>query len=564
MSDWAVLKAMAETLDGIDIAVCAFDAQDNTVLWNRTFLVLFPEHAGAVHVGEPYRNNLRRFYRQRLQPEALASLERFVDEGIARHRGQFRPFEFEQRGQRLRAASLPLPDGGRVRVWRPLTPEATASEGASGAFAGAEFFEQIADGVIVSEPDGVIAWANEASLQMYRAAGLAQVTGADMQTVYRRAWVGAGEPEGGLRDQGLVALERHLDYAGIPVELPLPNGRWSRVVERPRLRGKRVFLHIDMTEMRAQRETLARAERQARESQARFQAALELMEQGVMMVGPDRVVEVCNRRAIELLDLPPELMRSRPSFEAVLEWQWSQREFDGTSQDIREFVKSGGIIDRPHTYERERRDGRIVEFHSVPIAGGGVLRTYTDVTERRRSEERTRHLARHDGLTSLVNREVFIEQVARALLLRRVDDRIAVLYLDLDGFKPVNDRYGHRVGDEVLACVAQRLRETVREGDIVARLGGDEFAVLQYRVDNADVALGLAARIAAAVRQPIAVAGVAEALRVDVSVGIALTDGGGTPADLIHRADTAMYEAKAAGGGAVRLYAGRPPPATGH
>ena len=558
LSDWAVMKVMAETLDGLDIAVCAFDADDHTVLWNRSFLVLFPEHADAIHVGEPYRDNLRRFYRQRLHADALASLDRLVDEGLARHRGQFKPFEFEQRGQRLRVSSLPLPAGGRVRMWRTVAPVGPAPDVVATGFAGAEFFDQIADGVFVTEGDGVIAWANEAALQMYRAAALARVVGADFQSVYRRAWDGADDGDPARVEEGIAALALHLQFPGQAIELPLPNERWARIVERPRLRGKRIFMHFDISEARRQRATLERAERLARASEARLEAALDRMEQGVMMVNPDRVVEVCNRRAIELLGLPAELMRSRPSFTQVIEWQQAHGEFEGTPQDIRAFVEAGGILDKAHTYERQRPDGRIVEFHSVPIAGGGVLRTYTDVTERRRAEERLRHLARHDGLTSLVNREVFIERVAGALLLRRSDDRIAVHYLDLDGFKPVNDRHGHLVGDKVLACVAERLRDAVRDGDVVARLGGDEFAVLQFRVDHADVALGLATRLLAALRAPIVVSGVAEALCIDASVGIALAEGACTTDELIHRADTAMYEAKAAGRGAVRLHAGAP------
>ncbi len=119
---------------------------------------------------------------------------------------------------------------------------------------------------------------------------------------------------------------------------------------------------------------------------AALEATLERMEQGVMMVSPARIVEVCNRRAIELLELPPALMASRPSFAQVLEYQWSVNEFESTPERLRAFVRAGGILDQPQSYERTRGNGRVIEVRSVPIEGGGVLRTYTDVTELRRAE----------------------------------------------------------------------------------------------------------------------------------------------------------------------------------
>ena len=117
-----------------------------------------------------------------------------------------------------------------------------------------------------------------------------------------------------------------------------------------------------------------------------LEATLECMEQGLMMVNPDRVVEICNRRAIELLDLPSQLMASRPTFAQVLEHQWSIDEFAHTPADIVEFVRSGGTLDQPRCYERLRPNGRTIEVLSVPISGGGMLRTYTDITERKRGE----------------------------------------------------------------------------------------------------------------------------------------------------------------------------------
>lgn len=289
------------------------------------------------------------------------------------------------------------------------------------------------------------------------------------------------------------------------------------------------------------------AEAQLREKSRLLEAILERMVQGLMLVNADRIVEVCNARAIELLGLPPELMNRQPSFTEVLEYQWSTDEFIHTPEDVRQFVRQGGILDQPHCYDRKRPDGRVIEINSVPLEGGGVLRTYTDITERTRIDEQVRHRARHDGLTSLVNRDAFLECVAEALAIGDATRGFAVHYLDLDDFKPVNDRFGHAVGDRLLALVAERLRVIARDGDIVARMGGDEFAILQPNVDGADQALRLAGRVQEQICCPVEIEG--HAFAVGVSIGIALYPGHGTTTDnLIRNADAALYVAKSRGG----------------
>ena len=213
-------------------------------------------------------------------------------------------------------------------------------------------------------------------------------------------------------------------------------------------------------------------------------AILEQMVQGLMLVNAGQIVEVCNRRAIELLGLPPALMARRPRFIEVLEYQWSTDEFSKTPPALKQFVRDGGILDQSQCYERMRPDGRVIEVQSVPLDGGGVLRTYTDVTVRHHDEAKLQHRARHDGLTSLLNREAFIEQLAAKIACPGGASGFAVHYVDLDKFKPINDRLGHRAGDRVLAIVADRLRAVAREGDAVARLGGDEFAIPAGRRDR--------------------------------------------------------------------------------
>lgn len=567
MTDECLLRTLADALDGLDVAMCVFDDEDRTQLWNRAFLRTFPEHAGHVHAGEPYRANLRRFYEARLPPAEWGDIERLIDEGVERHRTQQRPFTFQQRGHWLRVSSLALPGQGRVRLWCHIPPPPlSGNEGQpdgvhvpSGTEAH-EIFEHVGDGVMLTGADSRITWVNGHFLRLYSLDDRAAALGQPLDTVYLAAWGSVPAADAALVQVGLATLVENLRFAGAPFELPLPGGRWVRVIEQRRHDGVGFFAHVDITLLKRQQQELVAAEQRARASEALLaqksrllEATLERMEQGVMMVNASRVVEVCNRRACELLDLPPALMASRPTFDEVVDYQWARNEFTSVPDDLRALIDAKAILAHHQCYDRTRPDGRVLEVHSVPIAGGGMLRTFTDITERKRQEARITHLARHDSLTSLVNRDSFLEAVGAELARTRQDgEGFAVHYLDLDSFKPVNDRLGHAVGDQVLSAVAERLRRVVRDGDTVGRMGGDEFAILQKRVNDSGQALQLAQRAIISIQQAIDVEG--HALHVGLSVGIALHPEHGDGTDSLMRgADAALYAAKAAGGGRARL-----------
>ena len=181
----------------------------------------------------------------------------------------------------------------------------------------------------------------------------------------------------------------------------------------------------------------------------------------------------------------------------------------------------------------------------------GVLLTCRDVSERKAFEEQLSHQAFHDSLTRLPNRALFQERLGHALARsRRCGSLVAVLFLDLDNFKIVNDSLGHEAGDGLLLTVTERLSACVRPGDTVARLGGDEFTVLLEDLDDEAQAVGLAERIAATLSVPLVVSG--REVFTTASLGIACENGatlgaGRTPDDLVRDADTAMYQAKTQG-----------------
>ncbi|MFH8488816.1 putative bifunctional diguanylate cyclase/phosphodiesterase [Streptomyces longisporoflavus] len=191
---------------------------------------------------------------------------------------------------------------------------------------------------------------------------------------------------------------------------------------------------------------------------------------------------------------------------------------------------------------------------------GGLIFNSRDVTERVRLQAQLQHNAEHDPLTDLPNRALFTRRVGQALTGRRVTDRgTAVLFIDLDGFKAVNDTIGHQAGDELLIQAARRLQEAVRSGDCAARLGGDEFAALIVGDGTRDQAAReqhiyeLADRLRITLSQPYAIDG--NDVRVAASIGVAFAEPGLGAGELLRNADLAMYRAKAAGKGRVELYA---------
>ncbi|MEY2478238.1 MAG: hypothetical protein QOG87_3553 [Actinomycetota bacterium] len=207
-----------------------------------------------------------------------------------------------------------------------------------------------------------------------------------------------------------------------------------------------------------------------------------------------------------------------------------------------------------------RADGTAFEIEATATAlrdDSGALRYIvtagSDVTERRRVERATNHRAAHDSLTELPNRPWFIERLGQALATAaRHGTMLGVYFVDLDGFKAVNDRFGHDVGDQALFTLAGRLDRSVRPGDTLARYGGDEFTILCEDLPGVAEASEIAERVLRAVEEPLQVSG--GEVRLAASVGVALGDPGeGTPASLIRKADMAMYEAKRLGSGRYRV-----------
>ncbi len=300
------------------------------------------------------------------------------------------------------------------------------------------------------------------------------------------------------------------------------------------------------------------AEAETARKSALLEATLQNMGQGICVFDGELVLVTCNQRYFELLGVEPDAVRVGMTLEEILRFNAERGEYGETDIEsllfdrlsIARSARSGGT----HRYERQRPDGTVLEVHSNPMPGGGFVSTYTDVTERREFEGRMRHLALHDVLTGLPNRTLFHDRLEQALAgASRNDTGVAVLFIDLDRFKDVNDTLGHDFGDKLLVEMAVRLRDATRGSDTAARLGGDEFGVIQTDLEGAKSAALLAQRVIDSLGKPVQLGG--RTLFVTASVGVTLyPEDGSDPEALLKNADLAMYAAKAEGRNRYRYF----------
>jgi diguanylate cyclase (GGDEF)-like protein len=309
-----------------------------------------------------------------------------------------------------------------------------------------------------------------------------------------------------------------------------------------------VFLSGTFIDITAQKESEAALAR----TLALYTATAESTTDGIIIIGTDRKILGHNRRYVEMWGLENiELgANADPLYEEALtrlkdpegyRQRWAQTHSDPSSEasDVVELV-----------------DGRTLEVYSKPLMTEGVptgrVWSWRDVSAQRELAEQLKHQAFHDSLTGLSNRAHFFDRLEHSVSRRRNGTAPYLLFLDLDDFKAVNDRFGHGTGDRVLARVARRISECLRAGDTAARLGGDEFAVLLDDVNNVDEAVKVADRILTVIRTPMFLED--REVILEASVGVVRGTRGAAAETLIGNADVAMYTAKAQGKGRVRVY----------
>jgi diguanylate cyclase (GGDEF)-like protein/PAS domain S-box-containing protein len=294
-------------------------------------------------------------------------------------------------------------------------------------------------------------------------------------------------------------------------------------------------------------------QRQRRDRDQQFETALNNMSQGLCMFDADANLVVCNDRYLEMYGLSRDVVVPGANLRAILMHRKECGNFAGDPDVYLKELRATIVKGDMQAQLFQPGDGRNISIVNRAMANGGWVATHEDITERTRAEEKIRHMARHDSLSGLANRAAFRDEMEQTLKRVRRGQGIAVMCLDLDHFKNVNDTLGHLIGDKLLCAVADRLKDVVRETDLIARLGGDEFAVLQTGLDKPEAAGSLAQRIITSIKQPYDLDG--HQVVVSTSVGIAISPSDGNSTDqLLRNADMALYRAKSDGRSTYRYF----------
>jgi len=400
-----------------------------------------------------------------------------------------------------------------------------------------EAIEILPEGIVILDADNrYVAW-NKKYAQIYHRAIDTIVVGGSLEEAVRIGLKRQMYPEAFGREEAWLAERiKNLRTPAAPHEQLLDDGRCYLIEECRTSEGGLISLRIDITEMK-QRE-------------ASIRLLFENNPLPMFVVSRDHMGILAVNSA------------------AVSHYGYTRRDFSRLSlREIQNgelqlpFESNGqqaGQPDEPQLFKHYRRDGRSmeVEVYVRPLVHEGreaLLIAAIDVTERRKADRKAAYMARHDALTSLPNRHLLAERMQLAMARAKRGDRMALLLVDLDNFKVVNDTLGHAAGDELLQVMADRLKKTLRETDTVARLGGDEFAVLIVDLDHPSSATRLAQRLIGILSEPVRIG--SKDVVCGGSVGIAMApDHSCDPIELFRLADLALYAAKEDQRGTYRLF----------
>ena len=543
-----LLALHAIALGALEHGLCLFDAEHRLVLFNQRFVKMLDLSPEVVRPGITLACLLAHgAERGAWSHSALDKLEREHQEQLA----QQEPFVLHQRlasGAIVAFRFRPIAGGGWAASYEEVAQPDAQHERHGRPDWLAQALSSMSNGVCVFDANERLVFCNDEYLRIYGfdRAKLRPETAFRDLVAHK---VQRGELGGATLDEiykRSMALLRARDSA--TDRLHLSDGTVIERTLRQLAGGGWVGYHEDVT-------ARLRYESAYRESNLLLDAALDHMAHGLCAFDRNLRVIVVNRRYLEMYGLSGADARPGTTLLELMRQSIARGiHYPGiTAEEMFADFKQRLIDNKEPVLHRRLANGCIVAVRHQPMANGGWVGTYEDITERHRAQENIARMARHDSLTDLPNRLLFREKMSDGLArVEASGETMAVMCIDLDNFKTINDTLGHPFGDRLLRSVGERLRSVIGEGDTIARIGGDEFAVLQSAASPA-VAERLARRLIETMSQPIVID--EHEFNTGISIGIAIAPDDGTASDdLMKCADLALYRAKAEGRNTFRFF----------
>jgi diguanylate cyclase (GGDEF)-like protein len=550
-------------LNNMQPGLLLFDRDGHLVLYNERFLQMYRLPAGSVKLGCRLSDLL---HLRKAAGTFSGDPDKFISKLVGTG-GEFvgdpdRAISKLYEGGKIERKEMRVPDGriisitnqstpdhGWVSIHEDITPQKRAEEELRRAHETLrEVMELMPAGLVMyDEQDRLVLW-NRRYDEIYSETADLRTPGVTFVEMLRAGVARKIYAEAAGRGEAWIAERLALRKQASQLhEQRLRNGRWLRVEDYKMASGGVIGVRVDITELKQREEEL-------RLQNMKVDAALQNMSQGLAMFDADRRLVFCNKQYAALYGLSSELMTPGLSSQQVLDYRTQSGiiPLSAAGDYIKDRETKAGAASKSETLI-ELTDGRTLSAIIRPTPNGGWVTTHEDITDRRRAETQVAHLALHDPLTDLPNRALLHERLETALGRVRAGEQLAVLYLDLDHFKDVNDTLGHAVGDELLKCIADRVRRCLNADDTLARLGGDEFAVILTGLRERGEAADMAERIHEAVVAPCVLDG--HQVLVGVSIGISFAPLDADTADqVLKNADMALYGAKGAGRGTHRFF----------
>lgn len=549
-----LLQALLENIPG---GVSVFDKNLRLVLHNDEVVRLLDIPPELAATGTTFESVIRlNAERGDYGPVDVEEMVRRMTE-LARHPTHHVVERIRPDGTAIEIRGAPMPDGGFVSIYTDVTARRNMEDSLRRqTFYLKAVLDQLPQGVSVFDEKLHLKHWNEKILDILGLPAEVVVPDVRFEDLIRfpaqRGEYGPGDIEEHIRARRELA-SRFLPHR---FERTRPNGRTNLVEGNPMMMDGQlvgfITTYTDITDHKVAEENL-------RQKNQIFQTLINNIPGGVTLFDSDFRLIAWNDEYQHLLEFPDELFENGPTLERFFRYNVARGEYahdnDYTDdeQKVAELM-SLARLHQPHVFERTRPNGVILEIRGLPLPDGSFVTIYTDVTERRQAAEAIHRLAHQDSLTGLSNRYTLEARLDQSIAdARRHGHQLALMFIDMDYFKSINDSLGHAIGDQFLLETARRLQAAVRESDIVARMGGDEFVIVINEIRDSAYIASVAGKIVDAIAQPIIIG--TNRLASSASIGIAVfPDNGEDRNSLMKSADIAMYHAKAAGRGVYRFF----------